>query len=608
MVAGPEDTKLAEQDVPEKIQTPSPAQNEVVPTRPTGWKQEVVPDDGRLLWESPTVGLPLTVDGLPNNPSGLLVLDQAFWKSPTVGPLVRALEGSAATGYAQAIEEWRTTFQVAQFSRSLIAQYQSLESVHHVVLLDGDETVEVSLPGWKLVASFEMPASVVETAPPANANSERGPDDPAEFDLTEKAVTDSAAATKPVFHYLLAREAGQSVEAIWLQLAEPLAADLMAGLASASLESVSEDTFDPSLSEIVLDERKLPVRRMLIGTPQLIGSAVQSRGQTQFAGTMASLLGYSDRDRQLQLFVNPVTIWNAQGQDWLGGRWQWLGQLVKDHVPTAVRMMYLSVHSLDTGETYAEVKVVGDRARPVDEVLGPMMDELSQMPEAVKRSLLGLPRVSYWENALLRYDSMLQDVSGFVRAGQHDRVPTLNAWLRPHAVGNLLATTEIYFFAVGAGGGGSVATDNQVDIATPDLSSGTPANLAELLRAPRSLNIPEQDLINALVELETEVKTAYPELPFQFSIELDGNSLRLEGITQNQKITNFEQQNRPLAEILTALVLKANPDPAVTSARDPKCKLIWLIDPVRPDGQIRVTTRTAAQESGLTLPPELLPE
>jgi hypothetical protein len=63
-----------------------------------------------------------------------------------------------------------------------------------------------------------------------------------------------------------------------------------------------------------------------------------------------------------------------------------------------------------------------------------------------------------------------------------------------------------------------------------------------------------------------------------------------------------------LADILTALVLKANPDPAVTSARDPQCKLIWLIDPARPGGQIRVSTRAAAAANGWTLPAEVTPE
>lgn len=626
--AGPETPETAQRDVAKDKDgaTTNQVDSKAVITRPTGWQQAVIPDDGRLLWESPTVGLPLEVSGLPNNPTGLLVIQRDFWKSSkTVDSLLRALEGPTPTGNAEAILKWRSAYQADQFARTFIAQFQSLSEVEHVTMFDNVQPVEVSLAGWKMIATLELPAASatdsaenVESSPkqesPKNSNSPEGASEEKSTESTKQTSdsptdkesnSEASVTTGAIVHYLLARSEADHIEAAWLQTSGPLTADLTDGLARAQWNQVDADTFDPTTSEIILDERKLPARRLLVGPPHLIASAVQDRGETQFAGTMASLLAYSDQDRHLQLFINPVTIWNSQGQDWLGTRWHWLGQLVKDRVPTAVRMMSLSVHLLESGESYVEVKVIGDRARPVGEVLGPMIDEISKMPEAVKRRMLGMPRVPYWENAMLRYDGMLQDVSGLVRAGQHDRLPTMNVWLRPNALGNLVAATEVFFMATQVGGGVTVAQDGP---SAPTTSSQPPKDLAELLRSPLSLSIPEQDLINALVELETEIKSTHPELPFAFSIDLDGNSLRLDGITQNQKITNFQQKNRPLAEILTALVLKANPDPAVTDARDPKCKLIWLIDPTNPEGRVRVTTRTAAQENGWTLPPELMPE
>jgi hypothetical protein len=327
---------------------------------------------------------------------------------------------------------------------------------------------------------------------------------------------------------------------------------------------------------------------------------------------MANLLTFSDRQRQLQCFFNPGSLWNAEGREWLGGRWQWLGQLVKDHVPAAVRMMGLSVHVLPGGETYVEAKFAVDRAQSAATVMAPLVEDLQEMPAAAKRGLLDLPRIAYWENILLRYDNMLTDVSGQVRLGQHDRLPTLNAWLRPRALDNLWVATETYFSASQLGQGELPWWADGQTVGPPVMrdpaANGVPASLAELLRLPRSLSIPEQDLINALKDLETEIKTEFPQLGFDFSIVVDGSALRVEGITQNQKITNFEQDGQPLAEILTAMVLKANPDPAVTSPRDPACKLIWLIDPGRPDGQIRITTRAAAAEQGWALPPQVAVE
>ncbi|MBL8892034.1 MAG: hypothetical protein JNL67_18815 [Planctomycetaceae bacterium] len=637
VLAGPETTDMVQRDdsKPTENLPPAGAVEDAVAIRPTGWQQSVIPDDGRLLWESPTVGLPLEVSGLPDNPTGLLVVHRDFWKTgKTVAALLRALDGPTPTESAQTIMKWRSAYQVDQFARTVVAQYQSLSEVEHVMMFDNVPSVEVSLAGWKLIATLEIPAAPAtnsaqgsETAPSENVSvlNEASAEDsmnPAVVDGTRSPDATQQQNTSPpdnrsinseatekanevVFHYLLARSAAEGNEAAWLQTSAPLTADLADGLALAQWDQVGADVFDPTNSEVTLDERKLYIRRLVVGPPELIAATIHDRGATQFAGTMASLLAYSDQDRHLQLFINPVTIWNSQGQDWLGARWQWLGQLVKDRVPTAVRMMGLSLHLLESGESYVEVKVVGDRARPVGEVLGPMIDEISKMPEAVKRKLLDLPRVQYWENAMLRYDGMLQDVSGLVRAGQHDRLPTMNVWLRPTALENLVAATEVFFLATRTGGGTTLAQEGP---SLPKPEANTPKNLAELLRSPLSLSIPEQDLINALVELETEIKSAHPKLPFEFTIDLDGNSLRLDGITQNQKITNFQQKDRPLAEILTALVLKANPDPAVTDARDPKCKLIWLIDPTNPEGRVRVTTRSAAQENGWTLPPELTPE
>jgi hypothetical protein len=613
-VAGPAATEMADSSIREKSPTEVPVAEEPTPPKPTGWNQEIVPDDGRLLWESPTVGLPLELSGLPNNPSGLLVVQQDFWKSAAVDEYLRALDGPSSSGDADMIKTWRDSYRIPEFTRTLIGQYQALDRVHHAWHVESPTNVALALAGWKLLALVaDRSVAPMASDPSPSIPNPLPQSDTESLELAEPPQgaasatppTSSSAPAPPTFHYLLAREVGGATEAAWLQLTEPMPADLAEGLASATVDRVDSATFDPSASDIVLDDRKLAVRRLLVGSPELVSAAVQSGGETQFVETMANLLAYSDQDRQLQLFINPVTIWNAQGQDWLGARWQWLGQLTKDRVPTAVRMMSVSVHVIDGGDTYVEVKAVGDRARPVGEVLEPMTTDLTTMSEKVKRSLLGLPRVPYWENALLKYDNMLQDVSGLVRFGQHDRIATLNAWLRPRSLSNLLATTEVYHMAMATGGGSVPVANDQPATPLPTLA---PKNLAELLQTPRSLDIPEQDLINALVELQTEIKTAYPDLPFDFSIELDGNALRLEGITQNQKITNFQQRNRPVAEILTALVLKANPDPAVTSARDPKCKLIWLIDPARPQGQIRVTTRSSAQENGWQLPPEVTPE
>jgi len=310
VLAGPSPVDTAELGTQKQKDSPKQINEEVrEPQRVTGWNQEVVPDDGRLLWESPTAGVPLVMSGLPNNPSGLLVIHQDFWASSSVDEWLRALDGpafadSSSMGYAETIRHWRDTFQVTEFTRTSIGQYQALDRVHHAVQLEGDAPVAVSLPQWKLIASVSVPDAPSPAAEPQ-----------AELQAEAQTETETETESIPTFHYLLARTVGDATEAAWLQLAEPLPTDLADGLATTTMDRVSGDTFDPSFSEMLLDERKLPVRRLLVGGPELVSSAVQNGGQTQFVGTMANLLAYSDQDRQVQLFVNPVTIWNAQGQD-----------------------------------------------------------------------------------------------------------------------------------------------------------------------------------------------------------------------------------------------------------------------------------------------------
>jgi serine/threonine protein kinase len=568
--------------------------------KPTGWEQQVVPDDGRMLWESPTVGRPVEVGYLPNSPTGLLVIQREFWQSPACEPLLRVWEGPQGSGQAETIKRWRAAFSVDRFDRMVSAQYQSLEGVQHAIVLESDTPVQLSLPGWKLIAAVNL-TDAGNPPRPADQGKPDG-DDQRETPLGEQ----------PLFHFLLTpadnRDGGGL--GVWIQLTTVPGA-WGQDLPTISAERLTAEVFDPAAAETALEETPLQVRRLVIAPPELLKAALVNQGETMVPGTLANLLASSDRDRHAQVFFNPVTVWNAQGQDWLGPRWLWMGQLIKDRVPTSVRMMSVSAHWLDSGESYVEAKFVADRSPSAVSAVGPIMNDLLELPQQVKRSLLDLPRVAYWENALLRYDDMLQDASSLVRAGQHDKLPTLNAWLRPRALENLVATTELYWMAVRlsqgeaigwAGSEGGSPAEPRGEVA------GVPQTLEELLRQPRRLDIPEQDLINALAELTLEIKTAYPELPFEFSIELDGNALRLEGITQNQKVTNFKMENRSLADILTALVLKANPDPAVTSARDPQCKLIWLIDPARPGGQIRVSTRAAAAANAWTLPAEVTPE
>ena len=106
-----------------------------------------------------------------------------------------------------------------------------------------------------------------------------------------------------------------------------------------------------------------------------------------------------------------------------------------------------------------------------------------------------------------------------------------------------------------------------------------------------------QSLEFAMRDLAEDVKSNLKVAPFEFAIKIIGDDLKIDGITRNQSIRDFKQENQTVADIFTALVRKANP---VTTVKDPSekdQKLIWVIgpDPESPAKQtVLITTRAAA--------------
>ena len=123
---------------------------------------------------------------------------------------------------------------------------------------------------------------------------------------------------------------------------------------------------------------------------------------------------------------------------------------------------------------------------------------------------------------------------------------------------------------------------------------------------PRDLEITSQpDLINCLNDIKAEIKDDFPELPFDFDIRLLGSDLGEEGITQNQRLGDLSFAKTPLAEILTQIMVQANPDKNISGPQDPNCKLVWVVgpDPDAPEiEKILITTRKAAAAKEYVLP------
>jgi hypothetical protein len=93
--------------------------------------------------------------------------------------------------------------------------------------------------------------------------------------------------------------------------------------------------------------------------------------------------------------------------------------------------------------------------------------------------------------------------------------------------------------------------------------------------------------------------------PQELQIKIIGADLEKDGITRNQQVRDFKMDNKSFAEILTAVVMKANPVTTVKTPDEEDQKLIWVVgpDPDNPSKQmILITTRAAAATKKYTLP------
>jgi hypothetical protein len=133
--------------------------------------------------------------------------------------------------------------------------------------------------------------------------------------------------------------------------------------------------------------------------------------------------------------------------------------------------------------------------------------------------------------------------------------------------------------------------------------------LGGVLRMPLRIQSAKTSFVEALLELEQSVAAADPKAK-GFGIHILGIDLQLEGITKNQRITGLKREDATVADILTALVVAANPDRRATGPDDPRQKLVWVVGPhpQQPDtAAILITTRKGAQGK-FTLPTVFQPK
>ena len=342
----------------------------------------------------------------------------------------------------------------------------------------------------------------------------------------------------------------------------------------------------------------------------VVASPADMQEVIEFAGAepamrreMATLIQSSDRDRHVTVVFAPSFLFNNLFRD---GRVYSFGEVREIRKPLEWLFeddLKACLLSFQFDEPfYLELRAYGQVNHDTPALAAALQQRLQEAPDLIEAHFQEFYPPAYWRRVALRVPQMVRFLHQQTRIGVEDNQAIVNAALPAPAAHNLTFAGQMLITAPQSNPG--------VVAVVPDKPTA-PQTIDDLLASTMNLSFDQKSLEFAMRDLAADVKEAYPTLPFPFDVKILGTDLQLNGITRNQQIAEFSASNQSIADVLTSLVMRANP---VTTVQDPSesdQKLIWVVgpDPDMPDRRIvLITTRDAAARKSYTLPKPFQPE
>ncbi len=254
---------------------------------------------------------------------------------------------------------------------------------------------------------------------------------------------------------------------------------------------------------------------------------------------------------------------------------------------------WLIAAALTDDALYAETRLLSSGAVSEAELLNRVRDAVERWPQWGESFLLRSVADPSWRLLATRLPSMLRFVGDHARFDVADRAAVANVYLPAEGAAQLGLATLL-----AANTPASSGTDRSAP--APD-----PLTLDEMLQREMSVRFDQESLEFAVQTILGEFARSLPRGTEPPRVEIRGGELEKMGITQNQQVRDFDRSEIPLRQVLTDLVLGANPDRTAAGPADPKQSLVWIVAD-DPDGQpmIQITTRQAASDREIELPQE----
>jgi hypothetical protein len=476
--------------------------------------QDVVRDDGKLLWASPTSGGPISLDYTPAGSKVYLMVRPAeIAASGEGGRVLQAL----GPNFAALRSRWETA-----------SGYKLEEIEQLIVTLHGGEAAEL------------RPAFVVRPKPPVSRDE-------------------------------LLRRWGNPAETI----------------------SGGERYFKANGWAFYLPPGGDGRVFTMAAEPE-IADVIEKRGVAVLDPNTARMLKTADAQRHVNLLLDPFLVNNEQGERLFAGPAGKLRPAISWLIGEDVKSSLVSMHF---GRSfYLELRVSASGAQDRIDAAQGLEQRIDGVPDAVRQYLTTINVDPYWSKLSYQLVPMFGWLRDYARVGAEGDDAVANVLLPEQAASNLVLASELLISSA-PGAGPAVA------VAGP--TRKTPQTLDELLMAKTSIEFAQHDLINAVALVKQDLVDTYSDLPFTFDVKMMGSHLMEEGITQNQSVRDFNHKDKTVAEILTAMMMKANPVPTVKLPTEDDQKIIWVIAPDAAGSStktILITTRKAAMREGYTIP------
>ncbi|HEV7282100.1 MAG TPA: protein kinase [Pirellulaceae bacterium] len=360
-------------------------------------------------------------------------------------------------------------------------------------------------------------------------------------------------------------------------------------------------TLDDGMGYFERGERMIVIpddqTRFLVATPDDAKETLTMKGAPPAVRReLENLLATTDGERDFTALFAP-NFFFGEGRKLFTGTREKLVAPLANFLGSGIQAGALSLHLDDL--FYLEMRLASEAGMDDVEVASGMRDRLIVLPGQVEEHVLLLDPNPYWKKLALRYHLMVAFLSDYTRVGSDRQQATLNAYLPPQAAADLAVGTELVVHA--APGARAVAS-------AAEAPKG-PATIEEALEEKITLKFASDQLDFAVANVKTALETKYPAMSPKLNLKIVGKHLEANGITRNQQVRDFDQQDKTVAEVLTAMMQKANPPP-VEDLTTPEQKLIWVVanDPDSGEKSILITTRDAAAANGYELPAPFVPK